>query len=448
MNRRKILGYRMIQILGIAIFLLGVVTIAIYPFDNRSINIHFITDNGIVEQICNSREIADGECRVFELALLDKAESMTIEKMNIYGWDKTILLKEIGYGEIYSNIEYLEQGEIQWGEQELILLGKGRIRLHMTDSFVEMIKGLSGSRFYERMIFEGLFICLIIFVIFLIAIIKERNTEQNWNNHGPIFEIRKFIEDVKKYRQYMVYAARTDLKAEVANSYLNRLWWLLEPFFNMIVYVIVFGNVMGNSVENYATFIFSALLMWNFFSKTVNYSVKLVRNNKDIITKVYIPKFIILLSNMILNFFKLLFSLLVLIAMLIIFRIQIGIQLLWLFPAYIVMMLLAFGVGMIFLHFGVYIDDLSYAVSILLNMLMFLSGIFYNTITTLPEPLNAVMMCLNPVAVVIDTMRNALLNNRAANIPILGVWFLISIILCGIGVHTVYKNENSYVKIV
>lgn len=438
----------MIQILGIAIFLLGVVTIAIYPFDNRSINIHFITDNGIVEQICNSREIADGECRVFELALLDKAESMTIEKMNIYGWDKTILLKEIGYGEIYSNIEYLEQGEIQWGEQELILLGKGRIRLHMTDSFVEMIKGLSGSRFYERMIFEGLFICLIIFVIFLIAIIKERNTEQNWNNHGPIFEIRKFIEDVKKYRQYMVYAARTDLKAEVANSYLNRLWWLLEPFFNMIVYVIVFGNVMGNSVENYATFIFSALLMWNFFSKTVNYSVKLVRNNKDIITKVYIPKFIILLSNMILNFFKLLFSLLVLIAMLIIFRIQIGIQLLWLFPAYIVMMLLAFGVGMIFLHFGVYIDDLSYAVSILLNMLMFLSGIFYNTITTLPEPLNAVMMCLNPVAVVIDTMRNALLNNRAANIPILGVWFLISIILCGIGVHTVYKNENSYVKIV
>ena len=81
-------------------------------------------------------------------------------------------------------------------------------------------------------------------------------------------------------------------------------------------------------------------------------------------------------------------------------------------------------------------------------MLMFLSGIFYNTITTLPEPLNGIMMCLNPIAVVIDTMRNALLNNTAANLPILGVWFLISIILCGIGVHTVYKNENSYVKIV
>lgn len=246
----------------------------------------------------------------------------------------------------------------------------------------------------------------------------------------------------------MVYAARTDLKAEVADSYLNRLWWLLEPFFNMIVYVVVFGNVMGNSVKNYATFVYSALLMWNFFSKTVNYSVKLVRNNKDIITKVYIPKFILLLSNMILNMFKLLFSFIVLVAMMTVFRVQIGANLLWVIPAYVVMMLLAFGIGMIFLHFGVYVDDLSYATGILLNMLMFLSGIFYEPMSTLPEPLNAVLMCLNPVAVTISTMRNALLNNMAANIPVLGVWLAVALLLCFIGIHIVYKNENSYVKIV
>ena len=159
----------------------------------------------------------------------------------------------------------------------------------------------------------------------------------------------------------MVYAAKTDLKAEVANSYLNRLWWLLEPFFNMIVYVVVFGNIMGNSVENYATFVFSALLMWNFFNKAVNYSVKLIRNNKDIVTKVYIPKFVLLLSNMILNIFKLLFSMIVLVVMMLIFRVQIGFNILWVIPAYIVMLLLAFGAGMIFLYFGVYVDYLSFA---------------------------------------------------------------------------------------
>ena len=151
---------------------------------------------------------------------------------------------------------------------------------------------------------------------------------------------------------------------------------------------------------------------------------------------------------MILNLFKLLFSMVVLVAMMLVFRVQVGWNLFWTVPAYIVMFLLAFGVGMIFLHFGVYVDDLSYAVGILLNMLMFLSGIFYQTMTTLPEPLNGIVMSLNPLAIVVDTMRSALLDNCAANLPVLGMWFLIAVILCCIGVHIVYKNENSYVKIV
>ena len=83
-----------------------------------------------------------------------------------------------------------------------------------------------------------------------------------------------------------------------------------------------------------------------------------------------------------------------------------------------------------------------------LNMLMFLSGIFYNTMTSLSEPINTIIMTLNPVAIFVDTMRNALLYNTVRNVPVLAIWFLISIILCCIGVHTVYKNENSYIKVV
>ena len=272
--------------------------------------------------------------------------------------------------------------------------------------------------------------------------------KESKDNHGPIYEINKSVRDIKKYWEYTVYAAKTDLKAEVANSYLNRLWWLLEPFFSMMVYVIVFGQIMGQSLENYSTFIFSSLLMFNFFSKTINYSVKLVRNNKDIITKVYVPKFIILISDMILNMFKLLFSLVVLVPMLIIYRVPIGVQVLYVLPTYITLILFSFGVGMILLHFGVYVDDLSYAVGILINMIMFLSGIFYDVLTSLPDPLNIIMMCLNPVAMLIASMREALLYNRISNVPILIGWTIISLILCFVGVHIVYKNENAYVKMV
>ena len=85
---------------------------------------------------------------------------------------------------------------------------------------------------------------------------------------------------------------------------------------------------------------------------------------------------------------------------------------------------------------------------LLLNMLMFLSGIFYEVMVTLPAPLNELFMCLNPVAVFVDTMRNALLYNTITNVPAILIWLVLALLLCFVGVHIVYKNENSYVKVI
>ena len=130
----------------------------------------------------------------------------------------------------------------------------------MNEIFQKTCKDLSASFLIERLIMiEVLFILFSVGWI-ICKVIEEKSAEQSWDNHGPVLELKKFVKDITDYGQYMVYAAQTDLKAEVANSYLNRLWWLLEPFFNMIVYVIVFGQVMGNSIKNYATFIYLSLI--------------------------------------------------------------------------------------------------------------------------------------------------------------------------------------------
>lgn len=443
--KRKCNIFKIFKILLVVLFLAGTLVIGLYQFDNRNLELRIITDKGTYIQENTNLEIAQGKCN--EL-LFEQVSNIKIKKIRIYGELKSMLIKEIGYGELTSYIASVEGGELQWAEDGVVFTGNKKVILRMNESYVEMLRNESATFLQERFILAGLYLAIIAVGMLACSTVEERLTADNWNNHGPIFETKKFFKDIHRYGQYMIYAAKADLRAEVADSYLNRLWWLLEPFCNMIVYVIVFGNVMGNSVENYATFVFSAFLMWNFFSKTINYSVKLVRNNKEIVTKVYIPKFILLLSNMMLNMFKLLFSMIVLVAMMIIFHVEIGWNVFWVIPAYTVMILLAFGTGMIFLHFGVYVDDLFYAVGILLNMLMFLSGIFYDVMTTLPEPLNTIIMCLNPVAIFTDTMRNALLYNMAANLPMLAIWFLLSVILCCIGVHVVYKNENSYVKVV
>jgi len=438
--------FRSLQLLVIALFAISIVFVAVYPFPSRNLNVAFIDGDKQYTIYLTREEIAQGNCA--DIILKDVADNTAISKVRVFGANKSLRLWERDASSFYYDYyEAMNQANIVL-DDTVLRLPSGDVVLNLGEKFVEQMEDLSKSFLQERLIYAELIGSLALILLILLTVIRDWKAENNWNNHSPLYEFKKFANDMKKYRQYMIFAAKADLKAEVANSYLNRLWWLLEPFFSMLVYVIVFGNVLGRSVENYATFIFSALLMWNFFSKTLNYSVKLVRNNRDIVTKVYVPKFILLFSNMILNLYKLAFSLIVLVPMLIIFRVHIGINLIWVIPAFVILILLSFGIGMLLLHYGVYIDDLGYAVGILLSMLMFLSGAFYDVMTGLSYPLNALMLCLNPVAMCTDTMRNALLYNTAANLPLIGVWFIISILVCWLGVHIVYKNENSYVKVV
>ena len=427
-------------------FIAGIVAIVLFRFENRHLTATIETTKGnIVLDI--PKQFADQEGE-FSIHLLS-AENVEIKKIRIFGRLKSICLAEYPAQNIswYLNRDFSSSFILEESGKVITLCSNnGRVTMHFTKEISDPIKALGKSHLLEKII-AGMYWAIFCLILYLLTVAYMEKKESK-DNHGPIYEINKSLRDIKKYWEYTVYAAKTDLKAEVANSYLNRLWWLLEPFFSMMVYVIVFGQIMGQSLENYSTFIFSSLLMYNFFSKTINYSVKLVRNNRDIITKVYVPKFILLISDMILNMFKLLFSLVVLVPMLIIFRVPVGLCILYVIPTYVTLILLSFGTGMILLHFGVYVDDLSYAVGILLNMLMFLSGIFYDVLSTLPDPLNIVMICLNPVAMLITSMREALLYNRIANVPILVGWTIISLILCFVGVHIVYKNENAYVKMV
>ena len=427
-------------------YITGIVFMILYQFGNRTMTATLETTNGnIVLDI--PKYCADQEENIsFTLISYDDVE---IKRIRFYGILESVCLTEYSPYNISSYLDYNNSSPYfveENGKYITVKSNDGLVKMEFSKYGSDQIKAMAKDRLLEKLLF-GIYWTIACFGLYLLTVAYMEKKESK-DNHGPIYEITKAIRDINKYWEYTVYAAKTDLKAEVANSYLNRLWWLLEPFFSMMVYVIVFGHVMGQSVENYATFTFSSLLMFNYFSKTINYSVKLVRNNRDIITKVYVPKFIILISDMILNMFKLAFSMVVLVPMIIIFRVPIGINLLYVVPTYLTLVLLSFGVGMILLHFGVYVDDLAYAIGILMNMLMFMSGIFYDVLTTLPTPLNTIMMCCNPLAMLVSSMRDALLYNRISNVPILLGWMMISVILCFVGVHIVYKNENAYVKMV
>ena len=78
------------------------------------------------------------------------------------------------------------------------------------------------------------------------------------------------------------------------------------------------GNYyLKNSEQYFASFVFIGLTAWEFFNRMINGSVKLIINNRDLVTKVYIPKYIFPLSRVLSSFVNLLFALVAVIILMI-----------------------------------------------------------------------------------------------------------------------------------
>ena len=259
--------------------------------------------------------------------------------------------------------------------------------------------------------------------------------------------MKRFFKDLKKYKNYMAYATWAELKTEVINSYLGFLWMILEPLAFMLIYTFIAIFVFKSKIDYFPVFVFIGLSIWNFFNKMLVVSVKLVAANRDTVTKVYLPKFVLLLIKMGVNGFKMLVSFLLVFLFMAIYGIPITWNVLWFIPILITVFIVTFGFCLFALHVGVFAEDMTNLVNIALRLLFYLTGIFYN-IETINNPIyRSILQDLNPIANLIYNMRNVLMYSKAPVGIWTFVWFFIGLGLCALGIKTIYKYENTYVKV-
>lgn len=257
--------------------------------------------------------------------------------------------------------------------------------------------------------------------------------------------LKRFQKDIKKYYRYSLVSAKSQLKSEVANSYLNWIWWILDPLCFMLIYTFIFGHVFKAKEENFSIYIFIGLSMWSFFEKTVKASVKMVKNNKSVVSKVYFPKYILLITKMMVNGFKMMVSFAIVALMMLLFRVPLSLNVFFAVPILLVLCLFTFGVGCFLMHYGVYVEDLSNVIAIVTKMLFYMTGIFYNVEKRIPE-YGTLLNQYNPVAFLLTSMRQSILYGQTPNLQILLFWLVVSTLLAILGVRKIYKEENSYVK--
>lgn len=260
--------------------------------------------------------------------------------------------------------------------------------------------------------------------------------------------MKRFISDLRRYARYITYSARCTLKQEVADSFLNWIWLILDPILFMAIYGFVQIFIFGNNTEYLAAFLFIGLTCWNFFNVCISGSVRMIKKYEGIIARIYVPKFVFLLSNMLVNAFKMMVSFALVLVTLVIYQVPFSPTMFWCIPYLVLLFFISFGLSCLLLHFGVFFDDLGNIVRIALRMLFFLSGIFYDLEGKLKGGLGLVMEYLNPPAHIIVQMRRTMLYGQQANLTWLAIWFVIALILCVAGIALIYKYERRYVKTV
>ena len=187
----------------------------------------------------------------------------------------------------------------------------------------------------------------------------------------------KYLKNFWHYRQLLVELVKKGIKLKYRRSYLGIIWSLLEPVLTTMVLTVVFGTLFGHDEPEFPMYILTGRLLYSFFSQGTKAALKSIRSNAGMIKKVYVPKYLYPLSDVLFNFVIFLLSLIVLVILGLVLRVWPRPSWLLLVFPLILLFFMTYGVGMILATVAVFFRDMEYLWTVLLMIIMYTCAIFY-----------------------------------------------------------------------
>ncbi len=202
-----------------------------------------------------------------------------------------------------------------------------------------------------------------------------------------------------KYSYLIWILALKELKLRYRGSALGFLWTLVNPLLLLSIYTFLFTVIFKSSAKAYPVYFFSGVLVFNWFSSSLNEGTISVVGAGGFITKSTLPSEIVVIVKVMSNFLNYIFSVPVLLVFVLIYRVPLGFPL-FVFPFLIaIQFLISIGIAFFFATWNVFYRDTYHIVMNLLQMLFFVMPVMYFD-KQLPERLRN-LVYLNPIAYLI-----------------------------------------------
>lgn len=257
------------------------------------------------------------------------------------------------------------------------------------------------------------------------------------------------LNELWRYKDLLYIFIGRNVKVRYKQTIIGFAGAIVPPFMSMVVFSIFFGKLAGIPSDNipYAIFVYSGLLYWNYFSSALSAASSSFIADAGIIQKVYFPRMILPLSTSITPMIDFAIALVILFIIMIFYHFTphfIGILLIPILL--IVSFLTATGIGLFSASINVKYRDVSYAITFLVSILMYVTPVIY-PISIIPVKYQWLIYA-NPIAGVVTVARNSLLGTGQINWGILFISFVISLGFFLIGTIVFRKTERFFADII
>jgi lipopolysaccharide transport system permease protein len=237
------------------------------------------------------------------------------------------------------------------------------------------------------------------------------------------------LAGVWKYRGFIMGSVQREFQSKYRNSLLGAAWTVLNPLAMIVVYTIIFANVMGSRMAGhsagfaYSIHLCAGLLTWGLFAEITSRGQTVFIENANLIKKLSFPRIclpIIVVLNALVNF-----------------------GIIAVVPVLLAQIVFAIGLGMVLGVLNVFFRDVGQFFGILLQFWFWFTPIVY-VADVLPPAIRA-MLVWNPMAAVVVAHQGIILDAR------LPVWSsllpvcVLGLLFCVLGMRLFRKRSGEMV---
>ena len=223
------------------------------------------------------------------------------------------------------------------------------------------------------------------------------------------------VRNLWQHRDLIRQFTKREIEGRYKGSFLGLFWAFINPLVLLFIYTFVFGIVLKSrwpqaktdNLGEFAIVLFCGLTAFNVFSECVSRASSLIVGVPNYVKKVVFPLEILPISVLGAALFHSVISLIILLVANLFIRGSVSWTLLLLPLAYVPLIFFSLGLTWFLASLGVFIRDVSYIVTLILQVLFFTTPIFY-PIENIPQPFYSFIR-LNPLSSIVENFRRLIL---------------------------------------